>query len=149
MFNSSGKKRTLGMGTFMRGLTISPFQIPLLAYLFFQALVFFPQVPAAADQLNVPQWSIWNFVVILGLGAGISTFSRFNGSERAEAFGLHLVMLALVVAGGIQIAGHQYGLGDEVAIFLGCWFRSRVLSKSRQAERVAIKIVNDNEGEHL
>lgn len=135
------------MGTFRRGLTISPFQIPILAYLFFVGLTAIPSVHQISEELGLHHdWPVWNFVVVLIIGAGLATFSRFNGNERLESFSLYLVSLAIIIAVGIQLAAHQYGLGDEAAILLGCVVRIRVLSRSRKAERVAIDIV-DHEGD--
>jgi uncharacterized membrane protein YhhN len=137
------------MGTFRRGMTVSPFQIPLLAYLFIEGILASTQVHAIAGELGLERdWPVWNFVIVLIVGAGLATFSRFNGNERLESFSLYLVSLAILIAGGIQITAHQYGLGDEIALLIGCAVRIRVLGRSRKAERTAIQIVNENnEGE--
>lgn len=138
------------MGTFRRGMTVSPFQIPLLAYLFLEGLLASTQVPALTDELGLKRdWPVWNFVVVLIVGAGLATFSRFNGNERLESFSLYLVSLALLIAGGIQVSVGEYSVGDELAILIGCAMRIRVLSRSRKAEKVAIEIVNhDDEGDN-
>lgn len=141
------------MGAFRRGLTISPFQIPLLAYLFIEGLLTIPAVPVAANELGLDHtWPIWNFVIVLIVGAGLATFSRFNANERLEEFGLWLTSLAVIIAVGIQLAAHQYGLGDEAAIIIGCFLRIHVLRKSRKAERIAVQIQtanhDDDEGEN-
>lgn len=137
------------MGTFRRGMTVSPFQIPVLAYLFFEGLASAFQVHTLAEELGLHHdWPIWNFVIVLIVGAGLATFSRFNGNERLESFSLYLVSLAIMIAVGIQVSAHQYGLGDELALLIGCVVRIRVLGRSRKAEREAIQIVNNNpEGE--
>jgi hypothetical protein len=136
------------MGAFRRGLTISPFQIPLLAYLFLEGALTATEVPALSRELELEhQWPLWNFVIALIVGAGLATVSRFNANERLEEFGLWLTALAVIIAAGIQVTAHEYSLGDEIAILLGCWLRIRVLRRSRKAERIAIKIATDNEGD--
>jgi len=135
------------MGTFRRGLAISPFQIPLLAYLFAEGLLIMPQADAVAHELGLKHsWSIWNFAIILAIGAGLATFSRFNDNERLEEFSLILVGLAVMIAVGIQVAAHSYNLGDEAAILAGCLLRIRVLRSNRKAEKLAVQIATD-EGE--
>lgn len=136
------------MGTFRRGMTVSPFQIPLLAYLFVEGVLASFQAHALAQELGLKHdWPIWNFIIVLIVGAGLATFSRFNGNERLESFSLYLVSLAILIAGGIQVAAHQYGLGDELALLIGCVVRIRVLGRSRKAERAAIQIVAENNSE--
>lgn len=136
-------RKTKPMGTFRRGMTISPFQIPILAYLFFVGVTAIPAVHQLSTELGLKHdWPVWNFVVVLIIGAGLATFSRFNGNERLESFSLYLVSLAVIIAVGIQLSAKQYGLGDELAILTGCAVRIRVLSRSRKAERVAIDIVD-------
>lgn len=145
MQNGHGKPK--GLGAFRRGLLISPFQIPILAYLFFQGFLTIPAIPVVAKELHVPEWSIWNFVIVIVIGAGLATFSRFKENERQEEFGLHLTALAVTIAAVIQIVGHSYGLGDEIAILIGCYLRIRVLRRNRKAEKVAIQIFTDNKNE--
>ena len=140
-----GHGKPKGLGAFRRGLLISPFQIPILAYLFLEGFLTIPAIPQAAEELHVPQWSIWNFVVVLIIGAGLATFSRFNSNDRLEEFGLHLTGLAVTIAAIIQIIGHEYTLGDELAILVGCYLRIRVLRRNRKAEKMAIQIVTDQE----
>lgn len=136
------------MGTFRKGLTISPFQIPLLAYLFLQGILIALSAGPAAEALDVPSWSIWNFAVALIVGAGLGTFSRFNGNERLEEFSLWLVSLAAILAIGIEVTAKDYGgLGDDLAVLAGCLLRIRVLRKSRRAQKTAIQIATDNDGE--
>lgn len=133
------------MGTLRRGLAISPFQIPLLAYLFAEGLLLLPGADGLAKELGLQHsWSIWWFAILLIVGAGLATFSRFNANERLEEFSLILVGLAIMIAVGIQVAAKQYSLGDEVAILLGCWFRIRVLRSNRKAEKLAIQIATEN-----
>lgn len=143
----SGHGKPKGLGAFRRGLLISPFQIPLLAYLCLEGFLTIPAIPQAARELHVPAWSIWNFVVVLIIGAGLATISRFRENERLEEFGLYLTGLAVVIASIIQIVGHEYTLGDELAILLGCYLRIRVLRRNRVAERKAIRIFTDRENE--
>ena len=136
------------MGTFRRGLTISPFQIPIMIWLLFAGLTILPGADKLADQLGLQHsWPIYNFSAVLIVGAGLNTFSRFNGNERLEEFSLWLVGLAVIIAVGIQVSAHTYDLADEAAILAGCLLRIRVLRKSRKAERIAIQIVTD-EGEN-
>lgn len=138
-------RRKQPMGTFRRGLTASPFQIPLLAYLFLGGIATIPGVDELAADLHVPEWSVWNFVVVLIVGAGLATLSRFTGNERLEEFGLWLTGLAVVISIVIQIAAHEYTLGDEAAVLLGCLLRIRTLRKARKAEHVAVQIVEEGE----
>jgi hypothetical protein len=136
------------MGTFRRGLTISPFQIPIMIWLFFAGIMVLLGAPELVKQLGLHHsWPVYNFAIILIVGAGLNTFSRFNGNERLEEFSLWLSGLAVIIAVGIQVAAHTYDLADEAAILAGCLLRIRVLRKSRKAERIAIKIATDNEGE--
>jgi hypothetical protein len=140
--------RNQPMGTFRRGLTISPFQIPIMIWLFYAGIAVLLSAPKLAEELGLHHsWSIYNFGVILVVGAGLNTFSRFNGNERLEEFSLWLSGLAVIIAVGIQLAAHTYDLADEAAILAGCLLRIRVLRKSRKAERIAIQIATDNEGE--
>jgi hypothetical protein len=139
-------EQKLGMGTFRKGLTTSPFQIPFLVYLFIQGILIALAGPQYAADLEVPTWSIYNFAAALIAGGAISTFSRFNGNERLEEFGLWLVVLAAMIAVGIETFSKQYaGLGDDIAILLGCLLRIRVLRKGRKAQKVAVQIVTDND----
>jgi hypothetical protein len=137
------------MGTFRRGLTVSPFQIPIMIWLLYAGITILLGAPVLTKQLELHHsWPIYNFAIILIVGAGLNTFSRFNGNERLEEFSLWLSALAIVIATGIQLTAHTYDLADEAAIFAGCLLRIRVLRKSRKAERLAIQIVTyDNEGE--
>jgi hypothetical protein len=139
----------MGMSTFRRGLVISPFQIPLLVYLMIEGVLLCLGAPEIAAQLTVPEWSLWNLGIVLSIGSALATFSRFNDNERLETFGLLLVLLGVGVALGISLVAGDYHLGDEIAIGLGCWFRTRVLSKARKAEKVAIQISEETnyEGE--
>jgi hypothetical protein len=133
------------MGTFRRGLAISPFQIPLLAYLCAEGFLVLPQADAMAREFGLQHsWSVWWFALLLIIGSGLATFSRFNANERLEEFSLILVGLAIIVAVGIQVIAKQYSLGDEAAILLGCWFRIRVLRSNRKAEKLAIQIATDS-----
>jgi hypothetical protein len=136
------------MGTFRKGLTTSPFQIPFLVYLFFQGILIALAGPQYAHELGVPTWSIYNFAAALIAGGALSTFSRFNGNERLEEFGLWLVVLAGIIAVGIESFSQDYaGLGDDIAIITGCLLRIRVLRKGRKAQKTAIEIVTDNEND--
>jgi hypothetical protein len=138
-------EQKLGMGTFRKGLTTSPFQIPFLAYLFLQGILIMLSVPGIAHGLQVPAWSIWNFAIVLTVGSGMATFSRFNGNERLEELSLWLVALAAIIAVGIEGTAKDYGgLGDDIAILLGCLLRIRVLRTSRKAEKVAVEIAIKN-----
>lgn len=130
----------MGMSTFKRGLVISPFQIPLLAYLVIEGILICLGAREAAMAANVPEWSFWNLGLLLAGGGAVATFSRFNDNERLETFGLLLVLLGIVVALGISVATKDYDIGGELAVGLGCVFRARVLAKARQAEKVAIEI---------
>lgn len=130
----------MGMSTFKRGLVISPFQIPLLAYLIIEGILICLGADAAATAVDVPAWSFWNLGLLLTGGGALATFSRFNDNERLETFGLLLVFLGIGVALGISVATKDYDVGGELAVGLGCLLRIRVLSKARQAERVAIQI---------
>lgn len=133
------------MGTFRRGLTISPFQIPIMIWLLFAGLTIMPAADRLAEELGLKHsWPIWNFAALLAVGAGLNTFSRFNANERLEEFSLWLVCLAIIIAVGIQLAVHTYDLADEAAIMAGCLLRIRVLRKSRKAERLAIWIATDD-----
>jgi hypothetical protein len=129
-----------GISTFRRGLLASPFQVPILTYLFVQGIIFLLSAGEVATELDVPVWSIWNFALALAAGSGLAVLSRFNDNERLETFGLQLVILSLFISAGISIAAHDYNLGAEVAIGLACLLRVRVLAKSRKAEKVAIEI---------
>jgi hypothetical protein len=134
------------MGTFRKGLTTSPFQIPLLVYLCIQGFLIALAVPAYAEALEVPSWSIWNLAILLIAGGALSTFSRFNGNERLEEFSLWLVVLAAIIAVGIETASQDYAaLGDDVAILLGCVLRIRVLRKGRKAMKTAIEIATNHD----
>lgn len=138
------------LGAFRRGLLTSPFQIPLLVYLTIQGILICLNAHSFADQLglhsNWGTWSIVNLGVILAIGGGLATFSRFNDNERLESFGLLLLILAVMLSAAISVSAHNYDLGDEVAIGTGCYLRARVLRKARKAQKVAIQINNDNEG---
>lgn len=140
-------KNPIGMGTFKRGMTISPFQIPLMVYLFLEGLLVFFQVHSLAVQLDVHDWVIWNFAGALVVGAGLATFSRFNENERLETLGLMFIFLAVVISGIVSVYAHDYNLGDELAIGTGCLVRGWVLYRSRKAEKVAIKISGENNDE--
>lgn len=143
------KKHPLGMGAFKRGLTISPFQIPLLVYLAIQGILICINADKVAELLgDIPTWSVLNLGALLFIGGVLATFSRFNDNERLETFGLLLTLLGLVVGVGIAIVTRRYGdIIGEVAIGLGCWLRARVLLKAQQAEKLAIKLSN-NESNH-
>lgn len=138
------KRNPLGMGTFKRGLTISPFQIPIMIYLFAQGVLGAIQVKHLAELLQVPDWTIWNFAGALIIGGGLATFSRFNENERLETVGLLFVILAVIISTGVSLYAHDYTLGDELAIGAGCLIRAWVLGKSRKAEKVAIQISGEN-----
>ena len=140
------KNNPLGMGTFRRGLTISPFQIPFMIYLFLNGILTMLGAHQVATELHVPEWSIWNFAGCLIVGGFLATFSRFNENERLETLGLMFVFLAVVIAVCVSLAAHDYNLGDEIAVGSGCLLRGWVLYRARKAEKMAVKI-QANEGE--
>jgi hypothetical protein len=139
------------MGGFRRGLTISPFQIPIMIYLFVQGVMTSFAVPQLAEELDSPVWAVWNFTISLALGALLATVARVRENERMEMFGLLLTMVAIITALGIEAMAKDYlGLLDDVMIGWACYLRAKVLWKSRKAEKVAIELsgqMNNNLGE--
>lgn len=133
--------RKLRLRSFQRGLAISPFQIPIMVWLFIQGTLIMFRIPELAARFDVPEWSLWNFCGALVLGAGVAIFSRFNENERLEAIGLCLMMLAILIIVVLSLSVGRYDLGQVTAIGLGCAFRLGVLVKSRKAQTVASEIV--------
>lgn len=146
MFNK--KAHTLRLRSFQRGLTISPFQIPIMVWLLIQGILIMFRIPILAERFDVPEWSLWNFCAALVVGAGVAVFSRFNENERLEAIGLCLMMLAIFIILVLSISVGRYDLGQVTAIGLGCAFRLHVLVKSRKAQAVATEIVAEQQNEN-
>ena len=132
--------------TFKRGLTVSPFQIPLLVYLFLEGLLVVLTTPQIAAEIGMAneQWVIYWFGAALCIGSFIATGARFTDNERWETTGLLLVLLAVILAVIIEVAiGDYLGLMDEIAVGAGAILRIRVLAKARKAQKVAIRIVDE------
>ena len=127
-----------------QNVAIAPFQVPLMLYLALTGTAYLLQVPTLAEELDVPEWTFYNFSVVLIVGAAISLVARLRSNERLESFGLAFVLMAAGIALILSfMIGEPESIGDELFIAAGCILRMRVLAKAREAERLAISIVED------
>jgi hypothetical protein len=140
------RKSRDGVSPLWRAIASSPFQIPLMAYLFIESGLFFLYATPLAKELGIPSWPIYNLVVTLALGSGLGLYGRVKANERIENFGLMALMYSVILALIVEITISDYlGTLDEIFIGLGCYFRMRVLAKAREAEKMAIRIVSGDE----
>jgi hypothetical protein len=125
-----------------RAVAVAPFEMAVMIYLLYLGIIISLSVPAVARELNIEPWPVVTFICQIILGPALTILGRIAERERLESFGLFLVIVACFTASAITLSAGQgpVTLGDDLAIAIGAFWRIRILSKARKAERVAIEL---------